>query len=104
MYAASGMPMGLDEFAKEGQTLVLNAKHPLVKYIMEHEEDKLTKLIGRQLYDLAQIQNAPLSPDDMAGFVVRSNEIMMMLMNKEDGSEEKAEENTEEKSEESSEE
>ena len=104
MYAASGMPMGLDEFAKEGQTLVLNAKHPLVKYIMEHEEDKLTKLIGRQLYDLAQIQNAPLSPDDMAGFVVRSNEIMMMLMNKEDGSDEKAEENTEEKSEESSEE
>ena len=104
MYAASGMPMGLDEFAKEGQTLVLNAKHPLVKYIMEHEEDKLTKLIGRQLYDLAQIQNAPLSPDDMAGFVVRSNEIMMMLMNKEDGSEEKAEENTEEKSEDSSEE
>ena len=104
MYAASGMPMGLDEFAKEGQTLVLNAKHPLVKYIMEHEEDKLTKLIGRQLYDLAQIQNAPLSPDDMAGFVIRSNEIMMMLMNKEDGSEEKAEENTEEKSEDSSEE
>ena len=104
MYAASGMPMGLDEFAKEGQTLVLNAKHPLVKYIMEHEEDKLTKLIGRQLYDLAQIQNAPLSPDDMAGFVVRSNEIMMMLMNKEDGSEEKAEENTEEKSEDSGEE
>ena len=39
MYAASGMPMGLDSFAKEGQTLILNAKHPLVKYVMEHEED-----------------------------------------------------------------
>ena len=104
MYAASGMPMGLDSFAKEGQTLILNAKHPLVKYVMEHEEDKNTKMICQQLYDLAQIQNAPLSPDDMAGFVARSNEIMMMLMNKEDGSEEKAEENTEEKSEDSSEE
>ena len=44
MYAASGMPMGLDSFAKEGQTLILNAKHPLVKYVMEHEEDKNTKL------------------------------------------------------------
>ena len=89
MYAASGMPMGLDEFAKEGQTLILNAKHPLVKYIMEHEEDKLTGLICRQLYDLAQIQNAPLTPDEMAGFVARSNEIMMMLMKEETESKEK---------------
>jgi len=94
MYAASGMPMGLDEFAKEGQTLILNAKHPLVKYIMEHEEDKLTGLICQQLYDLAQIQNAPLTPDEMAGFVARSNEIMMMLMKEETESKEK--ESTEE--------
>ena len=79
MYAASGMPMGLDSFAKEGQTLILNAKHPLVKYVMEHEEDKNTKMICQQLYDLAQIQNAPLSAEDMAGFIVRSNEIMLML-------------------------
>jgi molecular chaperone HtpG len=67
---------------------------------MEHEEGKLSKMIGRQLYDLAQIQNAPLSPDDMAGFVTRSNEIMMMLMKQEDGSEEKSEEKTENGSEE----
>ena len=79
MYAASGMPMGLDSFAKEGQTLILNAKHPLVKYVMEHDEDKNTKMICQQLYDLAQIQNAPLSAEDMAGFIVRSNEIMLML-------------------------
>ena len=79
MYAASGMPMGLDSFAKEGQTLILNAKHPLVKYVMEHEEDKNTKMICQQFYDLAQIQNAPLSAEDMAGFIVRSNEIMLML-------------------------
>ena len=104
MYAASGMPMGLDEFAKEGQTLILNAKHPLVRYIMEHEEDKLSKMIGRQLYDLAQIQNAPLSPDDMAGFVARSNEIMMMLMSEENGSEEKTGEKSEETVEETGEE
>ena len=104
MYAASGMPMGLDEFAKEGQTLILNAKHPLVRYIMEHEEGRLTKMISRQLYDLAQIQNAPLSPDDMAGFVARSNEIMMMLMSEENGSEEKTGEKSEETVEETGEE
>ena len=104
MYAASGMPMGLDEFAKEGQTLSRNAKHPLVRYIMEHEEGRLTKMISRQLYDLAQIQNAPLSPDDMAGFVARSNEIMMMLMSEENGSEEKTGEKSEETVEETGEE
>ena len=79
MYAASGMGLGMDSWAKEGQTLILNAKHPLVKYVMEHEEDKNVKLICRQLYDLAQIQNAPLSGEDMAGFIARSNEIMLML-------------------------
>ena len=88
MYAASGMPMGLDSFAKEGQTLILNAKHPLVKYVMEHDEDKNTKMICQQLYDLAQIQNAPLSAEDMASFIVRSNEIMLMLTKREEGSEE----------------
>ena len=88
MYAASGMPMGLDEFAKEGQTLILNAKHPLVKYVMEHEEDKNTKMICQQLYDLAQIQNAPLSAEDMAGFIVRSNEILLLLTKQDGNSEE----------------
>lgn len=88
MYAASGMPMGLDEFAKEGQTLILNAKHPLVKYVMEHEEDKNTKMICQQLYDLAQIQNAPLSAEDMAGFITRSNEILLMLTEQDADSEE----------------
>ena len=84
MYAASGMAMGMNEWAKEGQTLILNARNPLVKYVMEHEDSKNTKLIFRQLYDLAQIQNAPLSPEDMAGFIERSNEIMMVLTQGED--------------------
>ena len=84
MYAAAGMGMGMDEWAKEGQTLILNAKHPLVKFVMEHEEDKNTKIICQQLYDLAQIQNAPLSSDDMAGFIARSNEIMLMLAGQEE--------------------
>ena len=79
MYAASGMGMGMPDWGKEGQTLILNAKHPLVKYVMDHEDSANTKLICQQLYDLAQIQNAPLSAEDMASFIVRSNEIMLML-------------------------
>ena len=45
-------------------------------------------MICQQLYDLAQIQNAPLSAEDMASFIVRSNEIMLMLTKREEGSEE----------------
>ena len=79
MYAKSGMGMGSVGADKEGQTLILNANHPLVKYVLSHEEDKNVKMICRQLYDLAQIQNAPLSAEDMASFIERSNEIMMVL-------------------------
>ncbi|MGN0245464.1 MAG: molecular chaperone HtpG [Lachnospiraceae bacterium] len=77
MYASSGMDMGM--FGNEGETLVLNANHPLVAYIMEHEDGEHTQMICEQLYDLAQLQNAPLSPEAMTKFIARSNEIMMLL-------------------------
>ncbi len=80
MYAVNGMDMGM--FGEEGETLVLNASHPLVQYVMEHKEEKDSKMICEQLYDLAKIQNAPLPAEEMANFVARSNEIMMLLMNK----------------------
>ena len=76
-----GMDMGM--FGAEGETLVLNANHPLVSYITAHEDDENTKMICEQLYDLAKIQNAPLSPDAMTRFVARSNDIMMLLAKEE---------------------
>lgn len=72
-----GMDMGM--FGAEGETLVLNAGHPLVQYITENEEGDNTKMICEQLYDLAKIQNAPLSPEAMTKFVARSNDIMLLL-------------------------
>ncbi|MBO7361986.1 MAG: molecular chaperone HtpG [Lachnospiraceae bacterium] len=77
MYAARGMDMG--DFGSEGETLILNAGHPLVKYVTEHEDGENTRLICEQLYDLAKIQQAPLSADDMATFIARSNDILMLL-------------------------
>ena len=79
MYAMNGMGMDMSAFANEGQTLILNANHPLVEFVMEHEDDDNTKMICEQLYDLARIQNAPLEGEAMAKFVARSNEIMMVL-------------------------
>ncbi|MBQ4416715.1 MAG: molecular chaperone HtpG, partial [Butyrivibrio sp.] len=78
MYAMNGMG-DLPGFGSEGQTLVLNANHPLVQYVTEHGDDKNTMTICEQLYDLAKIQNAPLTAEEMTAFVRRSNDIMMLL-------------------------
>ena len=79
MYSMPGMDMG--GFGKEGETLILNANHPLVQYIMEHTEGSNVNMICEQLYDLALLQHAPLEPEAMSKFVTRSNDIMMLLTN-----------------------
>ncbi len=79
MYAANGMGMGLGDFGAEGATLVLNANHPLVQFVVSHPEGENTATICEQLYDLARIQQAPLSAEDMTKFVTRSNDILMLL-------------------------
>ena len=77
MYSMSGMDMG--GFGREGETLILNANHPLVQYIMEHTDGSNVEMICEQLYDLALLQHAPLEPEAMSKFVARSNDIMMLL-------------------------
>ena len=77
MYSMPGMDMG--GFGKEGETLILNANHPLVQYIMEHTDGSNVEMICEQLYDLAKLQHTPLEADAMAKFVARSNDIMMLL-------------------------
>ena len=77
MYSMPGMDMG--EFGKEGETLILNANHPLVEYVMQNTDGKNVDMICEQLYDLALLQHAPLEPEAMAKFVQRSNDIMMLL-------------------------
>ena len=77
MYSMSGMNMG--DFGNEGETLILNANHPLVQYVTEHQDGENVEMICEQLYDLAKIQHAPLSPEAMTKFIARSNDIMMLL-------------------------
>jgi len=74
MYGMAGMDLGATE-----ETLVLNANHPLVKYVLEHRDSEYVAMICRQLYDLAKISHAPLEADEMAEFIARSNEVMMVL-------------------------
>ena len=79
MYAMSGMPMGALPLE---ETLILNERHPLVQYLLKHEESTETdsgKLIEEQLYDLARIQNAPLEGEAMKNFIARSEKILLAL-------------------------
>ena len=76
MYGMGGMDASM--FGGH-QTLILNAKHPLVKYIYEHQEGDKTPLFCQQLYDLALLSNKPLSPEEMTAFIARSNEILLEL-------------------------
>ena len=77
MYGMGGMDPNM--FGAEGQTLVLNASNDLVKYVAEHADGENTKIICEQLYDLAMLSHAPLSPEQMTGFIARSNKIMELL-------------------------
>lgn len=73
--------MGMDPsmFGGEGETLVLNANHPLVKELLENNHEDLFDMICEQLYDLASISHSPLSPERMSAFIKRSNELMLRL-------------------------
>ena len=71
---------GMDPSMFGGQeTLVLNAKHPLVQFVADNKESEKTPVICEELYDLAMLSHKQLSPEEMTRFVQRSNEILLML-------------------------
>ena len=76
MYGRCGMDTGM--FGGQA-SLILNADHPLVQYVVENKEGENVELICKQLYDLALLAHKPLSPQEMTAFVQRSNQIMMLL-------------------------
>ena len=76
MYGIGGMDTGM--FGGQA-SLILNADHPLVQYVVENKEGENVELICKQLYDLALLAHKPLSPQEMTAFVQRSNQIMMLL-------------------------
>ena len=76
MYGMSGMDPSM--FGTNA-TLILNAKHPLVQYILKNGENNNTSLFCEQLYDLAMMAHKQLSPDEMTQFIARSNQILLAL-------------------------
>ena len=77
MYSMPGMDPSM--FGGQGLTLVLNANNDLVKYIVDNKDGENTPMMCEQLYDLALLSHAPLSPEQMTNFIARSNKIMELL-------------------------
>ncbi len=80
MYAAYGMDMGAND---DAQTLVLNSTNKLVKKLIEENDNgevsELGKQIVMQLYDMALLSRGSLNDERMAGFIKRSQELMLKL-------------------------
>ena len=76
MYSMPGMDA---EAFGGGETLVLNANHKLVQYVITNENSESTPMICEQLYDLALLSHKPLEPEAMTKFIQRSNDIMILL-------------------------
>ena len=76
MYGMGGMDASM--FGSQA-TLVLNANHPLVQFLVANKDSENVSIICKQLYDLAMLAHKPLSPEEMTAFGKRSNVIMMLL-------------------------
>ena len=62
---------GMDPSMFGGQeTLVLNAKHPLVQFVADNKDSDKTPVICEELYDLAMLSHKQLSPEEMTRFVL----------------------------------
>ncbi len=79
MYGMAGMDPSM---FGTNLTLVLNANHKLVQYVLAHkdqQDDENVTMICQQLYDLAVISHEQLNPEAMTKFIQRSNQIMELL-------------------------
>ncbi len=74
MYGMADMNLG-----GQDDTLVLNANNDLVKYLFENTDNENTDIICHQLYDLAVLSQRPLTPEQMTGFIERSNKLMKLI-------------------------
>ena len=73
-----GMQMALPE----KRTLVLNSRHPLVKWLEESEDGELSRDICAQVADLAEMARQPLVAERMVDFLRRSNQLLTKVIGK----------------------
>ena len=73
---------GMENSTKD-ETLVLNSNNKVVQLLLDLKNDsnkgEETKMLCKQIYDLAIMSHKPLSMEAMTAFVARSNKIMELL-------------------------
>ena len=73
---------GPDMKLPEKRTLVLNSRHPLVKWLEQAEDNDTTKDVCAQVADLAEMARQPLVADRMVDFLKRSNQLLTRIIEK----------------------
>ena len=66
----------------ERRSLVLNARHPLVKFLETAAEGEMTTKIAEQILDLAEMARNPLESERMVAFLKRSGELLTLAAQK----------------------
>ncbi|NMD38602.1 MAG: molecular chaperone HtpG [Christensenellaceae bacterium] len=64
----------------EQSTLVLNAKNIAVNALLSREEDEISTMIAKQMYDLARMATRPLEDNEVTEFLSRSNKMLALLL------------------------
>ena len=71
---------GMDMKLPEKRTLVLNSRHPLVKWLEKSEDNDITRDVCAQVADLAEMARQPLVADRMVDFLKRSNQLLTRII------------------------
>ncbi len=71
---------GRDMNLPEKRTLVLNRKHPVVRWLEKQEDGERTQQVCAQVFDLAEMARQPLVADRMVDFLRRSNALLTLLI------------------------
>lgn len=71
---------GRDMNIPEKRTLVLNDKHPIVKWLKAAEDGEIRNAVCGQIVDLAEMARQPLVAERMMEFLKRSNQLLTMLV------------------------
>jgi molecular chaperone HtpG len=71
---------GRDMSLPEKRTLVLNDKHPIVRWLKAAEAGDIRTAVCVQIVDLAEMARQPLVAERMMEFLRRSNELLAMLV------------------------
>lgn len=74
--------MGMMNFPKSEESLILNAASPLVKLILKMDEGADRDLAANQVVSMAKLSNNSLNGDDKKAFIEKTSEIILRLLNK----------------------